>query len=55
MKRKLDVDGRISVEVIKCAQVRRDKSGAGTKKTSAKTTYYPYDFAQQTEPISTEK
>lgn len=33
--------GRILVEVTKCVQVRRDKSEAGTKKWSAKTTYYP--------------
>ena len=41
MKRKPEGEHRILVEVTKCAQVRRDKSEAGTKKWSAKTTYYP--------------
>lgn len=54
MKRKLEGEGRILVEVTKCAQVRRDKSEAGSRKWPAQTTYCPLR-AKKTEPTSTEK
>lgn len=53
MKRKLEGEGRILVEVTKCAQVRRDKSEAGSKKLPAQT-YCPLR-AKKMEPTSTRK